>query len=340
MQKELTNGPLLDESGNLLEAGFAFDLIKDYDRKKIKAHWSRIKEWDYYYVGNASYGVALTVADNSYMSLVGISILDFKSKSQITKTAIKPFTKGKVQLPSTSKKGDIHYDGKSFTMNFTHEGNKRHLVCSMAKFKGYETFRCDIYLEETTNDSMVIATPFNKAKHFYYNQKINCLKASGYAKVGLTQYDFNLDSYGVLDWGRGVWTYKNTWYWASMSGEYNSHRIGFNLGYGFGNTSAASENMLFYDDKAYKLEDVKFDIPIGKNGKDDFLSPWRFRNKDNSISLNFVPILNRHDHSNILLISSNQNQTFGLFSGKFVAEGKEITFENVLGFAEKVINRW
>lgn len=42
--------------------------------------------------------------------------------------------------------------------------------------------------------------------------------------------------------------------------------FGFNIGYGFGNTSAASENMLFYNGKSHKLEDVKFNIPMdGKN---------------------------------------------------------------------------
>ena len=32
-----------------------------------------MKEWDYYYVGNDHFGVALTIADNSYMGLDSIS---------------------------------------------------------------------------------------------------------------------------------------------------------------------------------------------------------------------------------------------------------------------------
>jgi hypothetical protein len=43
-------GPLLDENGQLNEPGYAFSLVKRYDRSKIKAKKSRIKEWDYYYV--------------------------------------------------------------------------------------------------------------------------------------------------------------------------------------------------------------------------------------------------------------------------------------------------
>ncbi|HBP25462.1 MAG TPA: DUF2804 domain-containing protein, partial [Acholeplasmatales bacterium] len=48
-QKILTPGPLLDEKGNLTEAGYATSLVKDYSREQIKSSQLRIKEWDYYY---------------------------------------------------------------------------------------------------------------------------------------------------------------------------------------------------------------------------------------------------------------------------------------------------
>ena len=78
MQKELTNaGPLLNERGELCEAGYARRLIKAYDRRAIKAAAHRIKEWDYYLIMNGRWGVALTIDDNSYMGLLGFSLLDF-----------------------------------------------------------------------------------------------------------------------------------------------------------------------------------------------------------------------------------------------------------------------
>ena len=54
---------------------------------------------------------------------------------------------------------------------------------------------------------MVIATPFEKKKHFYYNQKINLLKGRGLFSFGELRHQFKKrDTIGVLDWGRGVWT--------------------------------------------------------------------------------------------------------------------------------------
>ena len=173
----------------------------------------------------------------------------------------------------------------------------------------------------------------------FYNQKINLLKANGSFSFGDIKYNFNKDAFGVLDWGRGTWTYSNTWYWASLSGRYQGHNYGFNLGYGFGDTSNASENMFFYDNEAYKLDDVKFNIPL-KDGKEDYLSPWTFTSTSGDINLTFTPLIDRYSNTNAIIIQSKQHQVFGLFSGDIKINDKTYHFENLLGFAEKVKNRW
>ena len=341
MQNKLQAGKLLDKYGNLCEAGYANSLVKEYNRNDIKSSKWRIKEWDYYYVGNSKYGVALTIADNSYMSLCSLSYLNFEKPYDITKSVMKWFTFGKTKLPSSSKEGDVFFKSKNVVMSFIHENGKRHLSCLWKKFsKKKEDLRLDLYLEETNKDSIVVATPFNKEAHFYYNQKINLLRCNGYVKIGEEILDFNTDTYGVLDWGRGVWTYKNTWFWSSMSGEFEGKKIGFNLGYGFGDTRTHSENIFFFDDKSWKLEDVHFDITFNKHGKDSFMEPWKFRSSSGDINLTFIPIINRHANMNVGIIKSLQNQVFGKFSGYIIVDGKEYFFTDMLGFAEKVTNRW
>lgn len=340
-QHLLSAGDLLDENGNLQEAGYAPSLVKKYRREAIKAGKSRIKEWDYYYCGNEHFGIALTIADNSYMSLGSVSFLNFDEKYEITKSKMKFFTFGKLHLPSSSDSGDLSIKWKGLEMAFLHENGRRHLTCKYRNFKAKnEDFRLDLYLEETAKDSLVIATPFRKDKHFYYNQKINLLKCNGYVKIGNEIFNFDEHPYGVLDWGRGVWTYSNTWYWSSLNGEYQGKRIGFNLGYGFGDTSAASENMFFIDGEGYKLRDVHFEIPYNSKNKEDYLSPWKIYSSTKDVNLVFTPILNRHANMNIGIIQSKQNQVFGKFSGSVLVDGKEIYFEDMLGFAEKVTNRW
>ena len=341
MQNLLKEGPLLNEDGNLDEAGYAFSLVKKYERSKIKAKKSRIKEWDYYYIGNNEKGIALTIDDNSYMGLASVSILDFNKKSYITKSTMRAFTNGKVGLPESSVEGITYWNHGGYELKFENDGSKRILDAVVINYHKNKQFKCHFELKENNEGSMVIATPFDKPKHFYYNQKINCMIAEGYYEFGDERYEFKSDaSRAVLDWGRGVWTYKNTWYWSSLSAVSNEKEVGFNLGYGFGDTSAASENMFFYDDKAYKLEDVVFNIPKGKNGKDDFLNPWTFNSQNGDINLTFNPIIDRYSNTNVLIIQSNQHQVFGYFSGSVKVENKVIEFKNLLGFAEKVMNRW
>lgn len=188
---------------------------------------------------------------------------------------------------------------------------------------------------------MVICTPFGKEGHFYYNQKINCMRAKGKVELCGETYTFEPDSsFGVLDWGRGVWTYHNTWYWGSASGLVDGVDFGFNIGYGFGDTSAATENMLFYAGKAHKLSKVKFCIPM-KNGKEDYLKPWKFTSDDGRFEMDFAPIIDRASNTDFKVLKSDQHQVFGKFNGTATLDdGTVLQVRDLLGFAEKVENKW
>ncbi|MBQ7351526.1 MAG: DUF2804 domain-containing protein [Clostridia bacterium] len=344
MQKKITKaGDLLDENGYLQESGYATKLIKTYDRKKIKAKKSRIKEWDYYLVYNNDYAVALTIDDNSYMGLNSISLIDFKNKTETTKSFMAFNTKGKTNLPSTSKIGNVVVQKKNYSISFINDGRERVLKAKIQNFQKGKDLACEFVLTKEPKDSMVILTPFAEKKtHFYYNQKIVGLLCEGWVELGGEKVLFEKKSTrGILDWGRGVWTYKNTWYWGAGTGVVDGHEVGFNIGYGFGDTSNATENMVFYDGKAHKLSDVTFNIPKDKRGRDDFMSPWTFSSSDKRFEMKFTPVINRHSNANILVISSNQNQVFGKFSGKIkLDDGTIVKLKNFMGFAEKVVNKW
>ena len=199
-------------------------------------------------------------------------------------------------------------------------------------------------------ESMVIATPFPKApRSFYYNQKINCQDAEGAFRFGGRELRFDRGSaFGVLDWGRGVWTYSNTWYWGSAgglildkpsgsaSGLAGGASFGFNIGCGFGDTSAASENMIFYEGRAHKIGPLSIELDHR-----DFMKPWRARSEDGRIDLTLSPILDRASASNFGVLASIQHQVFGDWSGRAVLDdGRELRIDALRGFCEKVINRW
>lgn len=338
-QNEITErGPLLKEDGSLAQKGWAKELLLHYDQTKIKAGSWRIKEWDYYCILGKDFGIAITLADISYLGLYAINFFDFTRNTETSDVVIEPFTFGKLNFPSDSSNGDIVLQHKKIRVSFKHQKGKRLLAFDFPGFDKGKGISGLIELETKNKDSMVIATPFAEApKAFYYNQKINCLAASGDFQYADKTYRFDpATDLGVLDWGRGVWTYKNQWYWGSASGWLNGEPFGFNIGYGFGDISAASENMLFYKGIAHKLEQVEFHIDT-KN----YLASWKFTSNDGRFELDFRPAIDRFSDTNLLVLRSRQHQVFGYFSGKVkLDDGTVLEISNLLGFAEDVYNRW
>lgn len=134
-QHEITERrPLLDASGNLTEPGYAKTLLPIYRRSDIKAGKMRIKEWDYYCVNNGHFALALTIADNSYMGLDSISLINLDEGWQITKSPMRAFTNGKVGLPESSEHGDVGSSGKHYSILLKNEGDKRVLIAQMDHF--------------------------------------------------------------------------------------------------------------------------------------------------------------------------------------------------------------
>lgn len=333
---------LLDESGNLKQKGYATSYMLEYNRQQIKASKAKIKEWDYYYVGNDNHAICLTVADMGYIGALSATFMDFETPSQITKSSVMLFPMGKLHMPTSTLKGDVIVKNGDVEMCFVFDGKVRHIFGKYPKFgKNGEELAFDFTLSDIPEECMFIATPFDTPKHFYYNSKINCLTAQGSFSLGANTYDLN-NALGTLDWGRGVWTYDNTWYWGSLQTILpDGKKFGFNLGYGFGNTSAASENMLFYDGKAHKLEDVKFNIPGDGTDNVRYTEPWTFTSSDGRLNLDFTPIIDRYEPVDLKVFCMIPHQVFGRFNGTCILDdGTVVHLDNVLGFAEKVHNKW
>ena len=338
----LRSAPLLNASGDLAEPGWARSLLPVYRRSDIRVSPMRIKEWDYYLITDGHVGLALTIADNGYMGLDSVSFLDFDEGWEQTKSPMRLFPMGKTGLPESSADGASEIARGGYAMAFYHEDGARRLSFHMDRFLDGDAIEGIVTLSGAPEESMVIATPFDKPGHFYYNQKINCMRAEGWITLGKRRIELTPDRFfGVLDWGRGVWTYDNTWYWGSASGELDGVPFGWNIGYGFGNTAAASENVLFYDGRIHKLGTVEFHIPKDEKGRNAYLNVWNFTSDDNRFYMDFTPVLDRSALTSAIIIKSDQHQVFGRFTGRVTLDdGTVLPVRDFFGFAEKVENKW
>ncbi len=342
-------GPLLNEAGTLVQAGYATAPVLQYDRAAIAAPNWRIKEWDYYLINDDSYAVAFTVSDLGYLSLASISLMDFGAGTFITKSTMGAFPMGRLGLPNTSSEGVTRFADKKAQITYEVAGGLRRLHGVFGDFKDGQPIEIEAVLSGEPQDSMVIATPWAEdPKAFYYNQKIVGMDAVGGFTVGDLHHDFREgESFGLLDWGRGVWTYDNIWYWAVAQGWQQGHRLALNLGYGFGDTSAASENMVFVDGVAHKLGRVDFGIPepnptakrIG--ARYALMEPWHMTDDEGRFDLVFTPQIDRCDLTDLKLIVTDQHQVFGLLNGHVILDdGTRFEVCDLRGAAEAVHNRY
>ncbi|MBP7106564.1 MAG: DUF2804 domain-containing protein [Spirochaetia bacterium] len=341
-QHEITRPiELLDDEGHITEEGWARRPFWRYDRSRIKAPWYRIKEWDYYCVlsQKRGYGIAFTVSDLGYAGLSSIVWLDFVKRTFTPVDSLKLLTLGKLGHSPVPERGDLHYKDKKLNISYLIGDGERRIVAESPSFGEGKGLKCDIRLaQDMSADSMNIATSWKENRRaFYYNHKVNCMPALGEVIIGNETFKFELeDSFGVLDWGRGYWTYHNRWFWGSASGLYEGVPIGWNLGYGFSDRTPASENMIFYNGRAHKLEEIEFHID-----PENYLAPWKISSSDGRFEMDFEPVLNRHSNFKVLMLSSIQNQLFGYYSGQLILDdGRSLHIDKMLGLAEDVLNKW
>ena len=228
-----------------------------------------------------------------------------------------------------------------FRIALSRKGNKRRVIVgapSLLLPDGSVGLDADLTLEQPKNlESLNIATSWSENRRaFYLNEKINCMPTTGKVRLGERHLTLNSnEAFGLLDWGRGVWTYSNRWFWSSASGLLDERTFGFNLGYGFSDRSPASENAIIYDNKIYKLEEVKFEIPPS------YTDQWNITSSDNRFEMTFDPVVDRQTETNLLVIKSDQHQVFGYFNGyATLNDGTRLLVKDFPGFAEDVYNRF
>lgn len=332
-QKEITQaGPVLDEKGVILP-GYSRRAVCTYRRADIRAPFYRIKEWDFYQASDGEKCIQFTYGHASYAGQVGVMLFDFQKGemiADISRLLALPF--GRLHLPESAEAdSDVKYEKNGMLLRFKTEGDTRYLSFVTQEFEA------ELTLMRKNPNSIVVNIPFaGQPTSFYYNQKINCMSACGYAKYKGKTYYFGQDAFGLLDWGRGVWPFHNEWYWSNGTGLLGDKLFGFNLGMGFGDTSAATENCLFYAGGFSKLGRVHFLLD-----KTDYMRPWLLRDEEGRLDLTLKPSYDRTTRTKALWVNNCCHQMFGMFEGTAVlADGTRLQIEALPAFAEHAVNNW
>jgi hypothetical protein len=344
MQTELTTeGKLLNNNGSLAQVGWSRQPLLDCNLEAAKFYTLRplqrfrIKRWDYYAIFTPKRFFSATIADLGYAGNIFVYTLDFETRQLHEEGLVIPLGKG-VELPRNNSSGDASFSNDKVSLDFRFVENRRVISVSWPEFHDGRGIEAEISLETPPDhESMNIVIPIGE-RRFYYNHKINCLPASGTLKYGSLEEELLPESScGSLDWGRGVWDYNSVWKWASASGFLpDGGTVGLNLGYGFGDNSAASENALILNGVIHKLDQVEFFYD-----PDNYMKPWGFRDNQGRLELTLTPFTERVAQTNLGVIFSEVHQMFGHYAGFVVDDhGQKIEIDGLIGFAEDHAARW
>lgn len=335
-QHEITEPvALLDAEGQLFEPGYCKRNLFVYDRAAITAPSLRLKEWDFYQVSDGKHMLQVNFADISIGAAATAELTDLTSGRKFGSAKIVLFPRKRF-LPLN---GDVEH-------RFEFSKGKTKLVFDVTErerriFFDDGKFFADVRAERDPNaESVTIATPFKKRGRFFYTNKINCMPASGTVVYkGQTVKEFSVgDTFAVLDWGRGVWPYSNYWYWANGSARLENGKLfGFELTWGIGDESHATETMLFYDGKAHKIGAVDVETP--PDGR--WMQPWHFVSEDGRLDLTMKPFYDNFNPFDLGVVKFTCHQVHGLWSGRAILDdGSVIEVRDMYAFAEKMYNRW
>ena len=333
MQREITEKTvLLDPKGRLAAPGWARRMHYVYNREQARINPVNLKEWNFYQFIKDRWAVQLTIGHVSYACNVTATLLNLDTGEKREVSRMKLF-----HVPALDRDPEgpsvNEYRDRNFLMRFEVTDWARLLT-----FQGKSGQWGDVSIRlEVENDpenhKMVIATPFQRPHQFYLNYKENYYTAGGFARFGGLQVDLD-GAAGLLDWGRGIWPYRHEWWWGNLTARVDGADFGFNIGWGFGDLSHATENVYFYKRKAYKLGTLQVEREGG------YMDPWHLKDSMGDLELHFRPIYDNYTENKLLVVDTHCNQVYGLFDGRAKTDGGPVEFHGLPAFIEHAVNRW
>jgi len=314
--------------------GYTLNADAVYERKRVCAAPWRLKEWDFYQIADARFCLQLVIGHVSYAGNCNIALFDHKNGIRIFERGVTiPLPFASMHMPESAHADStltFSHDGVALTFETKDDHRSLSATC--------EGFSAEVMLSPTVRESITVCTPFSRRREFYFNEKINLLRAEVRVTCDGKTYAFDPENtFSLLDWGRGVWPFSHEWYWSSASVLFGGKPFGFNLGCGFGEQTKArgTENVIYDQGHAIKLGRVT--ILHGE----DVMQPWQLEEENGLFRAKLTPRYDRDTITKLLFVNNRCHQVFGSFEGSFVNNrGERVAFSGVTGFAEHAINHW
>ncbi|MFT2817367.1 DUF2804 domain-containing protein [Leifsonia sp. A12D58] len=291
--------------------------------------WGRNKRWEYWGIVTPTHLIGITASTLDYATLAELWVYDRATGVEIDRVVLGPLSRG-VHLPGTLRSGPATVRNKDLSIDIEEVDGGTHLRAKTDRVS------LDLIAHRPRNhEALGVVVPWSW-RLFQYTVKDVALRVDGNITVDGTEYDVPLmESWAVLDHGRGRWPYSMTWNWGAGSGEIDGQVIGLQLGGKWTDGTGSTENSIVIDGTLHKIsEELDWEYD-----QTDFMKPWRIIGE--RVDVTFTPFYERAAETNAVIIASKTRQCFGHYAGTVtLGDGTVVTVDGLIGWAEHVENRW
>lgn len=312
-------------------------------RANLRGPWGRRKRWEYWCVTAPDLVVSTTYADVDYVGIVGLWILRPSDGLVVDLGRVIPLGRG-LHLPDEPCTGAMAFSSRALSVGIDEQPAGTRLTASAAD-SPHGTVEVDLLMERPVgHETLNVVIPWSDER-FQYTSKQNTRPVHGEVRIGGEVIDVGgeagdaAEAFGTLDLGRGIWPYSIRWNWGSGSGRATDGRlVGLQFGGKWTEGTGHTENGLCVDGRLTKIHDelaweYDWDRP---------LEPWRVTDTVGGlVEARLDPFHDKHSRTSLGVLSMEVHQVFGHWSGRLhTADGDELAFEGVPGWAEEARNRW
>ncbi|MFL0579667.1 DUF2804 domain-containing protein [Dietzia sp. 179-F 9C3 NHS] len=291
--------------------------------------WGRTKRWEYWGIVTDRWVIGLTVAGLDYLALAGLYVFDRATGEEIARDGVAPA--GHPRL------GDAPGDGSAWLAAGLGGGtvtvgveDRPGLTSLHAEGRGIAV---EAEVRRPAHDALAVVVPWS-ARHFQYTLKDLANPVTGSITINGTTHDIGR-GWAVLDRGRGRWRWANIWNWGAGSGVVDGSTRAIQVGGRWTDGTGCTENGLLVDGRMHKIgEDLTWDYDLSDAG-----ARWHVRGE--RIDAVLTPFHRRRAITELGVLAVRTHQAFGEWHGTGILDdGREVSLDGLVGWAEESRNRW
>jgi hypothetical protein len=304
----------------------------------------RLKQWHYTSVATPRYFLAAVVFDAGYVGVGFAYVVDRKTGHAREWSRTVPLARG-IAMAANSIDGTTRFAAKGFgEIELSNDGasGARRLRIRLAGGADRPGLEADLEMRELAGEvEPVIAVGEPGPGRWLYTHKAYGLPAGGTITTGDWSETTRLgEAHAGLDWNRGYRLTETYWNWAAAAGrDARGRTVGFTFTSHVdhsGGIETANDSAMWLAGRVIDLPGVRFDYTPG-----DLLLPWRLRDRQGLVDLEFQPLGERAEDLDLKLVVSRFHQPYGTFRGTLrTPDGDVFTVSDLFGVTEQHFARW